>query len=108
MTTAFCYYRISLKYDNQQHFKLLLSIYGVRMSGRHDNRFAFMQQVLGVVDRDPAGAVQAGDKGVSSGSVGADLLALVKRNECDTDSAVLGERFADNLPFLIKNLFFEG
>ena len=46
-----------LKYDNQQHLKLLLAIYGMRMLGRHDDGLALMQLVSLAVDGDAADAV---------------------------------------------------
>ena len=46
-----------LKYDNQQQLKLLLSIYGMRMLGRHDDGLALMQLVSLAVDGDAADAV---------------------------------------------------
>ena len=42
-----------------------------------------MQFVINAVDGDAAGAVEAGDKSVTAGFMGADLFALVKGKERD-------------------------
>ena len=68
-----------LKYDNQQHLKLLLSIHGMRMLCRHDDGLALMQLVNLTIDGDAADAVQAGNEGITAGFVGADLLAFGER-----------------------------
>ena len=67
-----------LKYDNQQHLKLLLTIHSMRMLGRHNDGLAFMQLVSFAVDGDAADAVQAGNEGITAGFVGADLLVFVE------------------------------
>ena len=46
-----------LEYYNQQHLKLLLSIHGMRMLGRHDDGLALVQLVSLAVDGDAADAV---------------------------------------------------
>ena len=46
-----------LEYYNQQHLKLLLTIYGMRMLGWHDDGLALMQLVSLAVDGDAADAV---------------------------------------------------
>ena len=46
-----------LEYHNQQHLKLLLTIYGVGMLGRHDDGLALMQLVWLAVEGDAADAV---------------------------------------------------
>ena len=70
-----------LKYDNQQHLKLLLSIHGMRMLCRHDDRLPFMQFICLAVDGDAADAVQAGNEGITARLVGADFLVLVEGEE---------------------------
>ena len=67
-----------LEYYNQQHLKLLLSIYGMGMLCRHDDGLALMQFVGLAVDGDAADAVQAGNEGITAGFVGADLLVFVE------------------------------
>ena len=70
-----------LEYYNQQHLKLLLSIYGMGMFGRHDDGLALMQLVSLAIDGDAADAVQAGNEGITAGLVGADLFVLVEGEE---------------------------
>ena len=53
------------------------------MACGHNNGLALMQFVINAVDGDAAGAVEAGDKSVTAGFMGADLFALVKGKERD-------------------------
>ncbi len=61
-----------LEYYNQQHLKLLLTIYGMGMLGWHDDGLTLMQLVSLAVDGDAADAVQAGDEGITAVSSGRD------------------------------------
>ena len=53
------------------------------MARGHDDGLALVQLMGHAVDGDAACAVEAGDKRVAAGFVGADLLTLVKREERD-------------------------
>ena len=79
----------------------------MRMTGGHDNRFTFMEQVVDAVDCNFADAVQTGDESVPTRFMGADFLALVEGKQGDADSRVLSQCFADDLSLLIGNLVFQ-
>ena len=68
--------KIPSEYHDQQHFELLLTEDRVWMACGHNNGLALMQFVINAVDGDAAGAVEAGDKSVTAGFMGADLFAL--------------------------------
>jgi hypothetical protein len=42
----------------------------------HDNRFSFVQQIFNAINRDFSDTIQAGDEGVPTRFMGADLFAL--------------------------------
>ena len=98
----------SSKYNGQQHLELLLAKDGVGMTGGHHDGLTFMQKILFPVNGDFSGPIQAGDKGIAAGLVGADLLALVKGKQGYAQMFILRQRLADYLAFLIGNLFFQG
>ena len=77
------------------------------VSGRHNDGFSFMQQIFRAVNGDFSNAVQTGDKGVAARFMGADFLALCEGEQSNTYRRVLRQRLADNLPLLIRNLFFQ-
>ena len=70
--------RCFLEYDDQQHLKLLLAVYGMWMAGGHHDGFSLMEEVFHAVDGDFSNAIQTGDKGIAARLMGADLLAFGK------------------------------
>ena len=66
------------EHHHQQHLELLLAEHRMGVTGGHDDRLALLKDGVLAVDGDAADAVQAGDKGITLGLVGADLLPLVE------------------------------
>lgn len=79
----------------------------MRVSGWHDDRFPFVQQVFRAVNSYFTSTIQTGNKSISTRFMGADLLALCKGEQRDTHRRVLRQRFADNLPLLLGYLLFQ-
>ena len=77
------------------------------MAGRHDDRFARVENIFNTVDGDLSDAVQTENHCIAAGFVGADFFVLIKSKEGDADRVILNERFADDLSGLISNLIFE-
>ena len=95
------------KNNHQQHFKVFLSIYCVRMSCRHHNGLPLLEEIIDSVDGDFSHSVQTGDKGVPAGFMGADFLPFVKGEQRYAHSGVLSQRPADHLSRLIGNLILQ-
>ena len=88
---------ILLKNYYQQHLELLFPVNGMRVLGGHDDGLALVHFILHAVNGDAAHAVQAGDKGIAAGFMGADLLILIKGKKRHADSVVLHQRAAYDL-----------
>ena len=77
------------------------------VTGGHDDRLALLKDGVLAVDGDAAHAVQASDKGITFGLVGADLLPLVEGEQGHADGIVLGQGLADHLAGLIVHLLLQ-
>ena len=82
---------LSSEHHNEQHLELLLAVDRVRVSGGHDYALALVQLVVNAVYRYFSDSLEAGDKCVAAGGVGAYLLVLVESEERYAQRVVLGE-----------------
>lgn len=95
------------EHHDQQHFELLLTVNGMRVTSGHDDGLALVQHIRSAVNGDTANAVQTGNERVAAGFMGADLLALVKGKQRDAQRVALRERSAHDLTGLIGDLLLD-
>lgn len=100
--------RLLWEYHRQDPLEIPFSIYRMGDVGRHNQSLAGMNQMLDTSHCKPAGAFQHVDKGVSCRTMGADFLSFGKGEQGHTQSAVLGQSLAHNLPRLHLDLLWTG
>lgn len=71
----------------------------------HHQRFPCFQNIFFAVYRKFSGSFQYRHHGITMGRMGTDFFVFIKSKYGQTNSFILCQRFADNLPWLDADLF---
>ena len=70
-----------LEDHRQKHFEALFTVHRMRMFGRHDDGFAFLNEVRLSVNREPSGTFKNCHHRVAAGLMRADFFSFIERED---------------------------
>ena len=70
-----------LEDHRQKHFEALFTVHRMRMFGRHDDGFAFFNEVRLSVNREPSGTFKNCHHRVAAGLMRADFFSFIERED---------------------------